>query len=234
MAEEETRAEVHVPRAGQMEALPAAIGMHIGLGIVCASAIYTPWQKSIITYPQWAVMLLVAGALLVAGLSRWRGVARRTWARLTLASAGLLVFRLCYDPQLGSVPRLAEELPESFLSTYPSIALIGIAVALVSWFLYTGAGGELDLGVIPFRRSVLGATGLAIAFSLVAYFLLARSHELPLSEMLRPVLTVAQGGALLFVLLGIGGGPGVRRAPHLYFAITLIAAFARNMAFPME
>jgi hypothetical protein len=30
--------------------------------VVCASAVYTGWQVSIITYPQWGVMLLVAAA----------------------------------------------------------------------------------------------------------------------------------------------------------------------------
>lgn len=213
--------------------LPAAVGMHIGLGIVCFSAVYTGWQTVIITYPQWAVMLGVALALGYAGLAPERGQARRLWVRLTLGLAGLLAFRLCYDPQIADIPRLGEELPRAFLDTYPGIALIGIIIALVCWALYRNAGGELRLGTIPFRRSVAAAMGLVVALAIVSYLLLHGTHHLPLSLTLRPILAVLQGGALVYVLLGIGGGPGVGRAPHNYFALTLALAFARNMAFPM-
>lgn len=213
--------------------LPAAVGIHLGLGIVCFSAVYTGWQTVIITYPQWAVMLGVAAALGYAAFAPRRGQPRRMWVRLTLALAGLLALRLCYDPQIAAIPRLGEELPRAFLDTYPGIALIGVVIALVCWAMFWNAGGELGLGTIPFRRSVAAAAGLVVLLAVVAHLLLHGPHDLPLSLTLRPILVVLQGAALVYVLLGIGGGPGVRRAPHVYFALTLILAFARNMAFPM-
>ena len=233
MARHRSRKETVRAATDRGQWLPAAVGIHLGLGIVCFSAVYTGWQTVIITYPQWAVMLGVALVLAYAGLTPARGQARRLWVRLTLGLAGLLAFRLCYDPQIANIPRLGEELPRAFLDTYPGIALIGVVIALACWVLYRNAGGELGLGTIPFRRSVAAVLGLVVVLAVVAHLLLHGPHDLPLSMTLRPILAVLQGGALVYVLLGIGGGPGVGRAPHIYFALTLALAFARNMAFPM-
>lgn len=236
MVQDSGHIEVHVPPAGRAQALPAAIGMHIGLGIVCGSAIYTAWQTAIVSYAQWAVMLALGAALVAAGVIGYRraGLLRRTPTRSALAMGGLLAFSLCYDPQLEAIPRLGEDLPETFLATYPSIALIGVVIAFISWLAYRSTGGEVGLGVIPFRRSSVVAVGMVWALAMVMCLLLRGAHDLPAGDSLRPVLVALQAGGLVVTLLGIGGGPAVRGAPHIYIGLALILAFARNMAFPME
>lgn len=234
MSAEGRRLETHVPRVGQRDAIPPAVGIHVGLAILCASAIYTRWQLAFINQAQWAVMVAVAVALLWVCMCRRPQVVTDTWARLCLALAGLWVLRLAYDPQLSAIPRLGEDLPETFRATYPGIGLVGVVIALLSWLIYRSVGGELDLGPAPFRLPALVATGAVMGMALVALALLRPAHGLPASETLRPMLAALQGGGLVIMLLGIGGGPGVGRLPHLYLALTLIAACVRNLAFGSE
>jgi hypothetical protein len=145
-----------------------------------------------------------------------------------------MVLGLCYDPQLSAIPRLGEELPAVFADAYPSIALVGVVIALVGWLAYVGAGGEMGRGPAPMRRSAALTVGLVAGFSVFAYALLHPAHALPGSATLRPILMAFQGGALVGILPGAVGGVGVRRAPHLYLGVTLILAFVRNMVFPMQ
>ena len=230
MAEGTAAREIRVPKVEPPQALPAALGIHVGLAIVCASAVYTTWQRSIVTLPQWAAMLAVAFVLLATALPGGPDAVRRAVVRFTLALAGLLVFCLCYDPQIESFERVRDSLSATFLSTNPSIALVGVAIAFFSWLAYRSFGGERGSGAIPYRRSVTIATGLVILLALFMYAMLHDTHNLAASETLKPVMVFAQGGALVVVLLGIGGGPGVRKAPHVYLALALIAAFVRNLA----
>lgn len=234
MASPESSKPLHLAVSNRGTLLAGAVAIHIGLGILCVSAIYTRWQSAIVALPQWGAMLLVASALLYAGLSGGVSMARRLWVRLTLGFGGLLVLGLCYDPQLAAIPRLGEELPQVFVDTYPSIALIGVIAAIVGWIAYLGAGGEMGHGPAPMRRSAAASVGLIAAFSLFAYALLHPAHALPGSSALRPILMALQGGALAVILPGVGGGVGIRKAPHLYLGLTLILAFVRNMAFPVQ
>lgn len=234
MSENEPVATVAVPTKSRPRVPVATIGVHLGLAMVCVSAIYTDWQRSMVTYPQWGVMLLTAGALLYVGLSRKPGVPQRGWARMTLALGGLLAFRLCYLPQLESIPRLAELLPAALLETYPSIALVGVIIALISWLLYARSDAGEQARPVPLLRSALLASALLLAIAAFNWLVVGRHHELMASEVLRPALIIVQGAGLLIVLLSMQGGPGIKRAPHIYIALSLVAAFIRNMAFPTQ
>lgn len=234
MAQDIRAAALHVSPPGRAQARIAAGGIHLGLLIMCVSAVYTGWQRAVVSLPQWGVMVLVAAALLVGAFCCGVGTLKRTWLRFTLMLTGLLCLSLCYDPQLASIPRLGGELPADFASTYPSIALLGIVIALVSWLAYRGFGGEDPRDGVPLRPAVGLTTGLICLLAVGLYFLLHGTHDLALSESLRPILVTAQGGVLAAILLGIGGRPGIGRAPHVYLALTLLLACARNMAFPMQ
>ena len=223
-----------IPRSIRAQALPGAIGIHLALLALCVSAVYTPWQRSVVTLPQWGVALLVAVALLVGAVTGGARGVRRPCVRLLLALAGLLALKLSYDPQLAAIPGLSDKLPQTFLDTYPGLALVAVAVLLIAWLAYRGAQGEHGMGAVPLRHSAVAALGLAAASAVVAYLMLHTTHDLPSSATLRTLLMVAQAGCLTVVLPGIGGGPGIGRAPHIYLALALILAFARNMAFPME
>ncbi len=212
--------------------VPAALGMHIGLAVVCGSAVYTGWQRAIVTLPQWGVMLLVAAALLAAALWRRSGMEKQVWVRGCLALAGLLLLFLCYDPQLGAIGPLADLLPAPLVFAYPSIALPAILLTFICWIAYRRGGGE-PAEVVPFRAAAWWAMGLIAALALFAYAVLHGPHSLALESTLRPILAATQGGLLVIVLTGIGGGPAVRRAPHVYMALALVLAFARNIAYPV-
>lgn len=233
MAQTSDLQPISYPSQTRTQAIPGAVGIHVGLAILCFSTVYSSWQRVIFTLPQWGAVLLVAAALLYAGLRRGPRTAVRTWSRLLLALGGVMAFRLAYSPSLDSIPRLAEELPAALLETYPGIGLIGVAVALVFWGLWASAGGHLPLGIIPFRKSILLAGGLAVGCALLAYFLLRGPHDLFVSESLGPILRILQVTGLSAMLVSIGGGAGVGRAPHIYIGLSLIAAFIRNIAFPM-
>jgi hypothetical protein len=207
--------------------------MHLGLLTVCASAVYTGWQRSIVTLPQWMAILLVSVALATSAVVA-RGHLAHTVPRLLLALAGLMALGLSYDPQLAVIPRLGNELPEAFTSAQPGIALLGTLVLLLAWLAYRSAGGESASPWPPFRTASLVATGLVLATAAFMFILLHRSMGLPVSEVLRPALALAQGGIIATVLAGTSGGPGVDTAPHYCLALSLVLAFARNMAFPME
>jgi hypothetical protein len=224
---------ISYPHLTRAQAIPGAIGMHVGLAILCFSTVYSSWQRVIFTLPQWGAVLIVAVALLYAGLRPGPRTALRAWVRLLLALGGLMAFRLAYSPSLDSIPRLAEDLPAPLLETYPGIGIIGVAIALVFWGLWASAGGHLPLGIIPFRRSALLAGGLAVGCAVLTYFLLSGPHDLFVSETLGPVLRIVQVTGLSAMLVSIGGGAGGGRAPHVYIALSLIAAFVRNIAFPM-
>ncbi|NSW57327.1 MAG: hypothetical protein HPY44_15030 [Armatimonadetes bacterium] len=232
--DERERIERAYGRIAAVQALPAAVGIHLGMAIVCFSAVYTGWQSTIVTMPQWAVMLLVGVGLIYCGLRRGAATAVRCHVRMLLALGGLMAFQLCYEPQLANIPRFGEELPEVFTSTYPSIAIVGATVMLVSWLLYVGGGGQLPLGVIPLRNSVGIAVSLVAGIALFCYFMLHGPHDLFFAEALRPMLRAAQAGIIAGVLLSVGGGPGIHRIPHLYIGLTLVLAFLRNLAFPMQ
>ncbi len=213
--------------------LPGAVGLHLGLAVVCCSAVYTGWQRSIITAPQWGVILLLAASLVVAAVSR-REVAAHPWARLGLALAALWVLRLCYDPQLEALaPGVAGVLPGAFMATCPGLSLIGVLIVLLAGAAYVRAAGR-TADEPRFAAATVTMAGLLVACSLVAYALLRGPHELPAAEMLRPVLTVIQGGVLVYLVPAAAGGPAVGRTPYWLLALTLVLAFARNMAFPME
>jgi hypothetical protein len=218
---------------GQLAARVAAVAMHGGLLTVCASAVFTGWQRSIVSIPQWGATLLVAVAL-AASAATARGHLGHTVPRLLLALGGLMAFGLAYDPQLTAIPRLGSEVPEAFASAQPGVALLGTLVLLVAWLAYRSAGGESASPWPPFRTASIAATGLVLATAAFMFMLLHRSMGLPVSEALRPALALAQGGVLATVLTGSSGGPGIGAAPHYYLALSLVLAFARNMAFPME
>lgn len=234
MASHTSSSHLHLAASNREPLIAGAVAIHVGLGIICASAIYTGWQSSVVSRPQWGAMLLVAAALLYAGLTGGPAMARRTWVRLTLGFGGLLVFGLCYDPQLAAIPRLGEDLPSAFADTYPGVALIGAIIAFAGWLAYRGAGGEMGHSPAPMRRSAAASIGLVVALAAFSYAMLHRAHELPASATWRPILMALQGGSLAVILPGIGGGPGIRKAPHLYLGAALILAFLRNMAFPMQ
>lgn len=225
------------PHTGAPGRLPrglAAAGMHLGLLTVCFSAVFTGWQRSIVTLPQWGVILLVAAALLAAGC--WGGgrLLGRTPTRLLLTLAGLMALGLCYEPQLAASPWIAERLPEAVLSAQPGIALVGTTVLLLSWLAYLGARGERAGAWPQFRVAAGVATGLVLATSAFTYMLLHPAMGWPAAEALRPVLCLAQAGVVCIVLAGTSGAPGIRMGPHIYLGLTLILAFARNLLFPME
>lgn len=211
-----------------------AMGMHLGLLTVCAAAVFTGWQRTIVSLPQWGAMLLVAVGLAV--MSLWGGGRHlgRTPTRLLLTLGGLMVLGLGYDPQLAAIPGLGAHLPETLLSAQPSISMIGAVVLLVAWFGYVSAGGEDGVHWPQFRVAALAASGLTLAVIVFNYLLLHSVMDLPAAEALRPALSLAQAGALSVVLAGTSGGPGIRMAPHLYLSLALILAFARNLVFPME
>lgn len=203
-------------------------GIHLGLGLVCFSAIYT-LQPGDFTPLRWAGLAIV-GLVLIVSAAATRGlIALRRAGRLLLALGAGLVLSLAFEPLLEDLPGLRDKLGESWTQLYPGLAAVGVGVALFSWLLFYLAAGERGLHPVPFRRSVLLTAALLLGLTAVMYIGLRPLYGMDGGQNTRFIIfTVLQYAALLVVVLGSCGGPGVRGWPFLYLGGTLLAIPVRN------
>jgi hypothetical protein len=217
------------PRPGASARVLAAL-THVGLLVVCASAVYT-LQPSTMGQRSWLALALVAlGALVQVVMTRGRSGASAGGKTVTALLAGI-VLSLAYDPQLGNLPGLGEKLPTWLADLSPGVALLGVLwAALWGYGLLARVGPPYGPAQpTPYVRPLLTGAVLVGGLAVVMFVVLGRVYEVDPLPVTMLVSQVVQYAALLGVVLGVTGRPGVGSGATLYLAVTVLAALARNL-----
>ena len=206
-----------------------AVGIHLGLGLVCFSAAYTR-QPADFTAMQWGGVVAVAVLLIVLAAATRGRIALRQSGRLLLAVGAGLAMSLSFEPQLADLPGLQDNIGGPWTQLYPSIATVGVGVAFVFWLLFYVADGERGLHPIPFRHSLILTFALLVGLAVLMYITLSPVYGLDGGETTRVIIfNVIQYAALLVAVLGSCGGPGVRGWPFYYIGLALLVAMYRTL-----
>lgn len=206
-----------------------ALGIHLGLGLVCFSTVYTR-QPADFTVLRWTGVAVVGLVLIVLAVITKGLVALQQTGRLLLALGAGLAMSLSFEPQLAGVPGLREKMGAVWAELYPSVATVGVGLAFGFWLLFYLADGERGLYPIPFRRSLTLTAGLLVGLAGVMYIALNPLYGLDGGQAtITVVFVVIQYAALLAAVLGSCGGPGVRAWPFYYIGIALLAAPVRYL-----
>ena len=206
-----------------------ALGIHLGLGLVCFSAVYTR-QPADFTVLRWAGVAAVGLVLIVSAAITKGIVALQQTGRLLLALGAGLAMSLSFEPQLAELPGLGEKMGPVWAELFPSVATVGVGLAFGFWLLFYLADGERGLHPIPFRHSLTLTAGLLVGLAGVMYIALNPLYGLDGGRAtIAVVFTLIQYTALLVAVLGSCGGPGVRAWPFYYIGAALLAAVVRNL-----
>jgi len=204
------------------------LGIHIGLLIICASAIYTR-QPANFSALRWSGIGMLGIFLLASGIGTRGFVALTGWGRLLLALGAGILLTLAYDPQLTDIMALAGGSRPDLQGLHPSVGSVGVGLVLIFWLLFHLAGGEMGMGHIPFRRAVLATIALLVALSAIMYVTVGHLYGLGGEPTRFIVFNVVQYGVLVVGVASSSGGPGVRGWPFSYVGLALLAVVARNL-----
>ena len=204
--------------------------MHVGLLMICASAILTP-QPSTLTHRRWAAMgLLALVILLSAAVTRGR-LAFQTAGKFLTALAAVSVLSLSYDPQLASIPAAAAVMPPWLAAIGPGLGTLGVVWAAVFGLSYLNTVDSYvrHRHLAPFVWGLNAALLVVAGLGIVSYLCLGRLYEL--DPTLLPLLlgNVIQYYLLLRVVLSVSGRVGVGSSLPVYLALTILAAAARSL-----
>ena len=207
-----------------------ALGVHLGLLVVCAGCVYTIQPSGLFSKRQWASFALVGLVLLiVAAVTRGRAAATRP-GKLLLALGAATALYLAYDPLLETLPGLSAITTGVLGRLQPSLATIGVVVALLAWGVYRVACTGCAAPRPPFRLALLAATVLVVVTALIMQIALSSLYDLSgATSNLVLAFRVLQVAALLLVSIEMSGAPGVGALAHGYVGLSLLAAVARNL-----
>jgi hypothetical protein len=208
-----------------------AVGVHVGLLIVCASCVYT-LEPLLFGFSrrQWlgfaALGLVLVGAVAFTG---GRAAASRA-GRLLLGLGAGLVLWLAYKPLLEDLPGLSGVVPAGLAQLEPGIGLVGLGIALIFWLVYRGVAREGIRPGAPFRRAVLASAALVLVLAAVMYLSLRGLYDLGGGlESLILTYYVVQYAVLLLICVEMSGAAGVGGLAHLYVGAALVIAVGRNL-----
>jgi len=207
-----------------------ALGVHLGLAVVCVSAVYTIQPEGWFSTRQWLSFALVGVVLLATvAFTRGRGAATPS-GKLLLALGAATALYLAYDPLLDAIPGLSA-LTVGFLGQFePGLALIGVLIALLSWAVHRVLAPGANGGAGAYRGALLIATGALLVLALVMHLTLSSVYDLSAATSnLVLGFRVLQMAAILLVAGEMSGEAGVGGVAHMYVGIALIAAVARNL-----
>ena len=102
----------------------------------------------------------------------------------------------------------------------------------MAWVIFYACNGERGTRPVPFRQSLILTSALLVGWATVMYIALSSLYGLDGGRSTRVVIfTVIQYTALLVVVLGGSGGPGVRGWPFYYIGVALLWAVYRNFTY---
>lgn len=208
-----------------------AIGVHVGLLVVCASCVYT-LEPLLFAFSrrQWLAFAVLGLALIGAvAFTGGRAAASRA-ARLLLALGAGLALWLAYRPLLEELPGLSGLLPPGLAQLQPGMGLVGLVIALIFWLVYRGVAPAGIRPGAPFRRAVLASAGLLLVLAAVMYLGLRGLYDLGGGlESLILTYYVVEYAVLLVISVEMSGAAGVGGLAHLYVGAALVIAAGRNL-----
>lgn len=222
--------EVELQPRHRREVTTLATLMHVGLLLVCASAVYTV-QPPTMGMERWLGLGLLAIILLV-----WAAVTRGRCAfsdggRLLTALAAGIALSLAADPQLASFSNFGETMPSWLMGLAPGLSMAGVIIASIFglWYLYTLNNYLRHGHAAPFRWGLHAAALLIIALGIVTFLALDRFYQMDVMDLATLLGNALQYYLLLLVVLSVSGRTGVGAVMQVYFAATLLLALARNV-----
>lgn len=205
------------------------IGVHAGLLMVAFGALYTPQPPGWFEPGEYVAFGLVGLALVVFAAFNRRGGAGIVGSGLLALGAATALW-MSWDPQLASLPGLGV-IGESALSALePSLAHLGVLLALLSLLLQIAIDRRGMPREIPFAGAVAAASVLVIGLGILMTVVLSRLYDLSGTTGLGMLSFRTVSFALLMLVCAtISGLRGVRSWPHLYVGLALLGAVARNL-----
>jgi len=206
-----------------------AIGVHVGLLLVCASCAYT-LQPLMFSSRQWIAFAALGLVVVCISVFRLGRAAASKAGRLLLALGVATAAWLGYEPLLADLPGLSAAMPDQLAQFEPGVVLPGIAIAFIFWLLYRATARGGIASDVPFRGALLASAGLTLALTAIMYLALHNLYDLQ-GGFSTLILTfrVIQYTALVLVALEMSGAVGVGGLAHIYVGTALIIAAARNL-----
>lgn len=207
-----------------------AVGLHLGLLIVCAGCVYTIHPEGWFSTRQWASFALI-GLVLLAAAALTRGrVAAGYGGRMLLALGAATALYLAYDPLLADLPGLSA-LTVGFLGRFnPGLAIIGVLILLLTWVLGLVVQPRCEGRVCALRVAVLVALGLALGLALVMQLALGPLYDLSgTTGNAELAFRLVQVAIVILASAEMSGAAGVGAAAHCYVGLALLIAVARNL-----
>ena len=234
MATEAVDAPVVERKPGALALVPA-VGVHLGLLALCASAVWTvqPYPRPQPVPHEPHLMALIGAALVVLGVLH--GHRRLAWSTGFVPKVALIIGCMAAatvgtDPSLETLaPRLT--LPEA-LAQDIGLGTVAVAAVLVFGLLWFAAGGARGQQRPYVRELVASAIGLVALVLLLQFGLTAAGYGAD-KGVRSPAQTVYVIG-LIVAYAGLGavassaaGARGFGRWPLLYVGLALIGHAAR-------
>jgi len=207
-----------------------ALGLHLGLLIVCTGCAYTIHPEGWFSTRQWASFGLIGVVLLaVAAFTRGRA-ATTSPGRMLLALGAATALYLAYDPLLADLPGLSA-LTIGFLGRFnPGLAMVGVVVVLLAWVLHLVVQPRCEARVCALRTAVLVALGLVLGLALVMQLALSPMYDLSgTTGNAELAFRLVQVAILMLAAVELSGAPGVGAMAHCYVGLALLVAVARNL-----
>lgn len=207
-----------------------AVGVHLGLLVVCASCAFTLQPEGMLSKRQFIVFAALGVVILGAALLTVGRVAAGKAGKLLLGLGAASALSLSYDPPLADLPAISERVPGWLAQFEPGIGLAGVAIAFVFWIIYRiVARGGVDAEV-PLRGALLASAALVLVLVAIMYLALHNLYDLEGGYgSLLLTLNVVQYSVLILVALEMSGAVGFGGLGHLYVGTALIIAAGRNL-----
>ena len=207
-----------------------AIGVHLGLLVICASCAYTLQPEGMYSKRQSVVFAALGVVILGSGLFTVGRVAAGKAGKLLLALGAATALSLSYDPPVGDLPAMSQRVPEWLAQFEPGIGLAGVAVALVFWLIYRAVARGAIEAEIALRGALLVSAALVLALAAIMYLGLHNLYDLEGGYgSLLLTYNVAQYTVLILITLEMSGAAGFGGLGHLYVGTALIIAAGRNL-----
>lgn len=217
------------PRHRRRIAVLAAL-THVGLLLICASAVWTV-QPPTFGMRRWAGYALLAVLLLLSAAFTRGRAAFSNAGKLAVTLAAVIVFSLAYDPQFASIGSLGEKMPAWLAAVAPGLGTVGVLWATIFGLSYLATidSYQQHRHYTLFAWGLKSALILIVGLGLATYLCLHRLYELDPTVLSLLIGNALQYTAVAYVVVNLSGRLAVGSSLQVYTALTILLALARNI-----